>query len=169
MSLTHPSVAAEPLELRRLLSVTLSGRVVSVVATEGDDRIFIYVHPRNTNQLIVEVNGAYSPFVLRDVDIVHVDALGGNDHVEFIESRGPIWQRATVAGGAGNDTLTGAAAHDELLGQAGDDNIAGYGGNDRVEGNDGNDALFGNGGNDRIEGGEGNDTASGWTGRDTLI
>ncbi|MDQ3439616.1 MAG: hypothetical protein M3478_04640, partial [Planctomycetota bacterium] len=62
---------------------------------------------------------------LRAIDQVRIDVGAGNDHVEWLETRGPIWQAASIAGGAGNDTLTGAAGADTLDGQDGDDNLAG--------------------------------------------
>jgi Ca2+-binding RTX toxin-like protein len=88
---------------------------------------------------------------------------------------------ATIAGGAGNDSITGGTAADSISGEAGDDVILANGGNDTVAGGDGNDTITVAAGTVNVDGGAGNDsvdvagtlsagdTVAGGEGTDTLI
>lgn len=71
---------------------------------------------------------------------------------------------ATVAGGAGNDTLDSVSgvtgSSDSVSGLAGDDLIYGLGGDDTLRGGVDNDTLIGGTGADILDGGVGTDTAS---------
>src|SRR5215218_386661 len=153
MSEHRATVVAEDLEPRRFFDVTLVSGIVHVVGTAGDDTVLIYWHRTRTGQLVVEMDGAFSVFAASTVSGFHIDVLGGNDHVEFFETRGSIGRSVTVDGGAGDDLLTGGAEDDQIIGGEGNDYLAGYGGNDDVDGGAGHDSLFGNGGNDVIRGG----------------
>ena len=94
------------------------------------------------------------------------------------------FDRITINGGAGNDTLTAGAgvANLSLSGDAGNDHItgnelanglAGEDGNDTLDGGAGNDLLFGGAGDDTITGGPGDDLFAGDSGlgdgNDTLF
>ncbi len=87
------------------------------------------------------------------------------------------FQRSSLVGTPGNDTLTGGATAQLIRGLDGNDRITGGAGNDRINGNQGNDTilggagadfLFGGKGDDVLNGGEGSDVLSGDLGNDTL-
>jgi Ca2+-binding RTX toxin-like protein len=75
---------------------------------------------------------------------------------------------ASIAGGAGNDTLRGGGAGDILLGGADADHLFGEGGNDSLHGEAGNDSIEGGAGDDGIAGWDGNDTLRGGAGNDSF-
>lgn len=89
-------------------------------------------------------------------DVVHVDALSGNDN---------------VISGARNDTLHGGDGADVLRSGRGDDTLFGDSGDDTLYGENGNDTLNGGEGNDTLAGGWGNDTYgfNRGDGRDVII
>ncbi len=129
------------------------------------------------------VNGGAVPFVggtptVANTTLILVFGLGGNDTITLDEANGAL-PRASLFGGAGNDTLIGGAGDDLLFGEAGNDTLLGQGRqrlpvrrqrerhHDRRV--DGNDQVFGMAGDDRMiwnpgdetalnEGGAGNDT-----------
>jgi Ca2+-binding RTX toxin-like protein len=71
--------------------------------------------------------------------------------------------KATIEGGAGNDTITGGSGNDTLHGDAGNDTITTAAGTDTVKGGAGNDTIVvaGNLSSlDAIDGGDGTDTLS---------
>ena len=88
-----------------------------------------------------------------------VFGLDGNDVITLNEANGAL-VKASLFGGAGNDTLTGGSAGDQLFGESGNDTLLGKGGND---------ALFGGTGNDTLNGGDGNDQMFGEAGNDRMI
>jgi Ca2+-binding RTX toxin-like protein len=69
---------------------------------------------------------------------VFVDAVGGNDVIEFERgSRVATDLRAA----SGHDTIIGSGAHDYMLGEGGNDRLLGRGGNDQLNGDTGKDRL----------------------------
>jgi Ca2+-binding RTX toxin-like protein len=166
----------EDLEQRALLSATLSGGVLTVTGTSGNDVIMIRTgkDDAGTAQIIVTEGVATRPhkgatrvaptvtrFAAADVKSVVVNAGDGNDSVALTGRRkSPFAVNATINGGNGND---------RLLAGAGNDTINGGAGNDRIEGGDGNDLLNGDDGNDRIAGGRGADSLNGGNGNDYLL
>jgi Ca2+-binding RTX toxin-like protein len=115
---------------------------------------------------VAERTGTYSG--------VRVNAGEGDDSVRYITS---ITHRATLSGGAGNDTLTGTDfvdsldggdGADSLVGSGGNDTLVGLGGNDTLEGGAGVDSLLGGTGDDSLNGGGDNDVLNGDVGDDTL-
>lgn len=97
-----------------------------------------------------------------------VEVVYGGDGVDSIYAY-DMTESATIAGGAGNDSIDGSNYGDVLRGDAGNDIIYGFGGDDRISGGDGNDTLVGGDGADRLDGGVGDDTLAGGAGADTLI
>jgi Ca2+-binding RTX toxin-like protein len=108
----------------------------------------------------------------------------GDDRVEVGNHFGgsptssPVYVRAVLNGGIGNDTLTGTDFADEmrggegndlLFGQAGDDVMDGGAASDLMYGGEGDDILSGDVGNDTIEGGMGRDWVRGDAGNDFLM
>ena len=146
----------EPLEDRRLLSVTLdSSGTLNVYATESADNIRITREAADPSKLDVIVNGATSTFALSSVKAISVDARAGNDDVEVIELNGAIDIPMTLMGGPGNDTLVGGSGNDRITGGSGNDVLAGETGNDTLIGGLGTDRLIDTGtGNTLIQGNE---------------
>ena len=129
------------LELRRLLSATLSGGGLAVTGTESNDVIVVAVV---AGRLVARVNGAAERFTRSSVARVVVVGAGGDDDIDVSDTALP----ALVRGGGGHDVIRGSASADRLLGDAG------------------NDQLYGNGGDDRLDGGRGADLVAGGDGRD---
>ncbi|MEQ1826853.1 MAG: hypothetical protein ABL921_12940 [Pirellula sp.] len=96
---------------------------------------------------------------------VEVDAGTGDDNV----SAALLQSKATLIGGAGNDTLTGGLNNDILQGNDGDDTLTGGKGDDTIDGGDGNDTINGGDGNDRLYGGLAHDFIEGGIGNDKLV
>src|SRR4051812_2095506 len=112
----------EPLELRRLLSSTLSARLLSVVGTSGKDTISLTV---GGSSVTLKDNGATRTFPLANVSRIKVDALAGADVVSISNS---LVRPATLLGGDGADTLVGGGGNDSIYGGKGNDSLAGQGG-----------------------------------------
>ena len=72
-----------------------------------------------------------------------------------------FYDRDTLLGGAGNDTLSGGRDANDLQGGDGDDLLNGSGSRDSLDGGAGNDTLRGFGNADSLVGGDGNDTLFG--------
>lgn len=142
-SATRPVV--EELERRQLLSAVVSGGILRITGTRGNDWLTVKLNSRNTNKVDVKLNGSYWQFDRASITQVRVDSWLGNDYVALDV---PI--AARLDGGAGNDSLVGGAGNDTLLGQAG---------NDLLRGGAGDDLLDGHGGADRLSGESGTDTA----------
>ena len=119
--------------------------------------------------------------------IVHYNALGGNDEITGTSSRDYIYGNGgndKIFGGGGDDILYGRGTPqsspvafendvDEIHGGDGDDRIYGEepnsgsaGGDDQLYGDAGNDEIYGGGGADYIEGGADNDRLYGGIGSD---
>src|SRR5689334_19825065 len=137
----------ETLENRRLLSITLSGGVLTVTGTAGADHIE-FQKRASEGKLKVEANGVERKFALSSV--TKIVALGGtgNDVITFSGRDGGLNVKASIDGGAGNDFIEGGLGNDTLVGGAGNDSIQGGGGNDIISGGLGNDRLDGGAGND---------------------
>ena len=88
---------------------------------------------------------------------IQIFGLGGNDQLTLNEANGAL-PRATIFGGAGNDTLTGGSGGDMLFGQSGNDTLLGKGGFDLLFGGSENDTLTGGDADDQVFGESGNDT-----------
>ena len=105
---------------------------------------------------------------------ITVNALGGNDTIDFKKSK---TKNNKLNGGDGNDIIYGGSnvdiikgdkGNDKLYGNAGNDQIWGGAGNDLIEGGAGNDKLIGDAGNDTIRAGAGNDIVDGGVGNDFI-
>ena len=94
-----------------------------------------------------------------NTSMIQVFGLSGNDRIVLDESNGAL-PRATLFGGAGNDSITGGSGNDMLFGQ---------GDNDILSGKGGTDMLFGGAGNDTLTGGDGDDLVFGESGDDRMI
>ncbi len=143
----------EKLEGRRLLAASLSNGLLVVTGTEGDDTINFAV---GGSSISVFLNGVGSVFNARDVERVHVDALGGDDTV-ILGRR--LMLPTVVLGGPGDDFISGGPGDDTLIGGDGNDTLSGNGGNDYLDGQRGDDTLIDGRGQNIYFGGGGNDTA----------
>jgi Ca2+-binding RTX toxin-like protein len=163
MSVFH----VEAIEARRMLaaSVTLSGGVLTVTGTESADVIEFDL--RSATQLKVEVGSLEQKVDYSKVTKIVVNALGGNDVVEF-NQRNPITVGVEVSAGTGNDTVEATAGRDTLYGGGGNDFLDGREGSDSIFGENGNDKLEGKGGNDSLYGGNGDDYIQGQAGDDLI-
>jgi len=158
-------LGVEVLEERLLPAATLSGGVLRIEGTEGDDVIRV----RQSSGRI-EVVGL--PLVVTASAVVRVEVrgLGGNDVIR-LDSRAlggteDLLEPCSVWGGDGDDSVVGAAGADQLFGGAGADTLAGGTGNDKVYGEAGDDRVSGQDGHDYLDGGTGRDVLDGGTGRD---
>jgi hypothetical protein len=168
----------EPLESRRLMSVTLNGGVLTVDGSEGSD--FVRVSHRDNQFVVRDSTSGRFAFDELDVQEILIRLGGGNDRARLSRSAlsagtstsSGVDVPARIEGGAGadilvggddDDTLLGGDGPDRLLGGDGDDTLRGEAGNDRLDGNDGDDTLSGGDGFDRATGGNGLDTADNTT------
>jgi Ca2+-binding RTX toxin-like protein len=180
----------EPLENRRLMSISLNGGVLALGGTSAGETIQV----NEFSGTLFAFDGSSSQsFPASAVSSIAVDAGAGND-VVLIGST--VAARADVAGGDGDDLIQGGAGDDNLRGGLGSDTIRGGAGHDRIDGEGvvativrfgtatsftganrfggvvlapapGNDNLFGEAGNDALAGDGGADTFSGGHGFDT--
>ena len=78
------------------------------------------------------------------------------------------FERYSITGGDGADTLTGGIGDDNLRGGAANDMLDGGAGADHLFGDSGDDVLLGNDGDDFLTGNAGADTLNGGAGLDTV-
>ena len=131
--------------------------VLTIVGTDGVDRITIKPIDRDADELTVRVNERDYGFRLRPrnnpdnpytgVALIHVCGLGGDDRVAV---QGNVTIPAWLNGGVGDDDLKGGGGNDVLLGGAGDDLLVGAAGRDLLIGGTGSDRLVGDAGDDLI-------------------
>ena len=153
--------SVEQLEVRRMLAASLSGSVLVITGTSGDDTIAV---TQGTN-ISVNLNGATQNFKLGAVTKIRVEGGDGHDSIDL---GADVTRRSTIIGGEGNDTLTGGNVTDIIKGGAGADRVRGGYGNDTIGGGTGDDNLAGQGGDDFIGGDADDDTLSGGSNDDLL-
>ena len=189
-------VAVECLEIRALLSATLSGGVLEVTGTEGADIIQLNLADEET----IAVGLVGSPgmaFSRNEVSVVVVRGLGGDDWLlvadgsaedgepafdvplvldggpgDDLLSRGPrATTPATFIGGPGDDTInaSGGGGANVVSGGPGDDTITGGPGPDVVFGDAGDDMIIGGDGDDILVGGPGQDEIDGGLGSNVIL
>jgi hypothetical protein len=130
-----------------LPSVNLTGGVLNVVGSEGDD---VITFRQRDGRLTIDGLDAY--FAVADVSQIIVDARGGNDRVDLnrgsVNPQESIVLDAVVHGGAGADFIRGGYGNDHILGGDGNDDLRGGSGNDRIDGQLGTDVVLGDAGYD---------------------
>jgi len=141
----------QPLESRRLLSVTLEAGVLTVTGTDAADQLGV---GRSATMIVVNDNGTSSEWDPAQVQSIVVNGLGGNDQVTVVR---PVGKPLTANGGEGDDALRGSAGRERFLGDAGADRLFGGGGGDQLDAGADNDTVVGGPGADRMLGGTGND------------
>ncbi len=174
----------EKLESRRLLDATLTNHNLLITGTSSDDQISVDLRNLGSSALpdfeaFVTINNVeVAHFAYDQINLIRVDALGGNDYVNLNGDgvKQGVSKSAHLEGGAGSDTLTGGNGNDTLVGGSHSDVLLGNGGNDVLSGGAGNDLLKSTeaaitiyDGNDTLSGGDGNDTLSGGGGADQFI
>jgi hypothetical protein len=147
----------------------INGDTITYLGTTGNDDI-------DVTGLVVTVNGVVQPgglgagFTVTNFELLGVDALAGNDTIDFLGSDPTVGY--ILFGNTGDDIIrgTGATHTTSMLMRGGDNNdtIQGTLSADVIEGGNGNDTLFGDNGNDTIRGEAGNDSLEGETGDDSL-
>jgi Ca2+-binding RTX toxin-like protein len=164
------SKSIEGLESRTLFaaSAILTAGDLVVTGTEERDVIVVSLDRDDAEQMNVQIGRETFDFAAAEVTSIQIDALGGNDSITFREKAGPIYIKAIVYGGDGNDTITTASGNDYLDGGAGNDRMTGGAGDDYLTGDDGNDRLVGGDDNDQLDAGAGRDTLKGAAGDDNL-
>ena len=155
----------EPLDARRLLSVSLAHHRLSIAGTAAANVIALSL-VLGGKALRVSVDGAVRRFSAASVGTISIDAGGGNDRIAFTDAYGGFAGATTLLGGDGDDTIIGSTGPDEISGGAGKDSLAGNAGNDAIRGNGGRDRIDGGAGNDNVSGNAGVDTVRGGSGRD---
>lgn len=172
----------ESLENRRLLSVTLSGTVLTITGTGAADNLQILSAPVVSN-FIVQLNGTKFTFAKSKVAQINASLLAGADFGDLyyapvgvkidlgdgIDNVSGSLLNDTINGGAGADRLNGRNGNDVIDGGADNDNIAGGVGNNTLKGGTGNDIVNGDSGNDSVDGGVGTDLCYGSSGNDTVL
>ena len=189
------AASIETLEQRRHLSATLSGDQLVVNTAGGDDVVSVALTVPGPNVQVVE-NGVTTNFPARSVKGIRINTGAGNDTVTLSGESVSVsvagikltfsLPRATIVGGAGNDSIQGGPSADQVFGDdpppvnarfkgalpiletVGNDTIKGGKGNDVIEGGAGGDELNGEAGNDTLRGGSGNDRFDGGAGDDRM-
>jgi Ca2+-binding RTX toxin-like protein len=162
----------ESLELRKLLSSSVSAGILSIIGTTSADRIDVTTDGANIK--VDEHNGTTpKSYSASSITRINADLKDGADKLTVATS---ITKPTSISGGSGNDTLTGGNGKDTIRGGDGNDSLTGNGGNDVLSGGnnndilsggDGVDALLGESGNDILRSGAGNDYMDGGNGSDT--
>ncbi|MDB5294253.1 MAG: type secretion target repeat protein [Phycisphaerales bacterium] len=128
----------EPLESRRLMSVTLGpGKLLDVVGTPGNDTLTAGLDAA-TGKIKITDNGKVSLFAPSAVQLIRLQGLGGND---VLKSADAVTKPTIIFGGDGNDAVRGGGGGDYLDGGAGDDVVDGGKGSDEMYGGPGSDAV----------------------------
>jgi len=161
-------MAFEELEGRKLFSAALSAGLLAVNGSAGNDQIQIYKSygPTFTNVTVRENGVTTGSFSVGTVMCISVYGNDGNDTIAIGSD---IDCRATVEGGAGDDTLYSGSGNDIIRGGDGNDYANGGSGNDFIDGGSGDDSIDGYTGNDSLLGGDGDDTLTGFHGADQLF
>ncbi len=167
------------LEARRMLSVTLDGRIWLIDARDARGAsIVVEADPEKLGIVRALMNGRTIGRVPGSaIDTIHVRGGRGDDRILVKLSGDHVRIRVRLDGGSGDDTLLGGAGRDELRGGGGNDQLDGGAaadvlrgeqGNDDLAARDGTDALFGDDGADTLSGGWGRDQLHGGSGNDQL-
>src|SRR5688500_12606177 len=91
-------VSAEPLESRRLLSVTIDNGTLRVRGSSGGDILSVR---QEAALFVVTQNGRVRSFAVADVDRVVINGRDGDDHLSLVRVVVP----ATLDGNDDDDTL----------------------------------------------------------------
>jgi Ca2+-binding RTX toxin-like protein len=175
----HPSIMhanfiaiCELLELRSLLSATLTNGLLRITGTPAADWIILstatnaYLPIPFPQQIAVSINSQRTLFDVSTITSIQVFGLGGDDLIyvsgldpndDLLRGLADFPLPVLINGGAGMDAIGGTDHNDTLIGGSGNDVIFADSGNDRIVGGDGDDLIHGEAGDDTILGGLGDD------------
>lgn len=150
-------------------SIAMTERVLRITGSDASEEILLRLKSDEPTRLEVSVNGEISSHPVAGISGIRIDAMGGNDLVQFDHSNGTVKIPSTIYGGAGDDTIHGSAHIDRIYGGDGNDLIYGSGGNDILYGEAGADTIMGGHGNDYIVAGSGRNVVYGNHGTNRLF
>lgn len=162
---TTTRLGCEHLADRTLPSVSLTGGVLTVGGTSGNDVIRVTVENETRVRVTISSTGENRAFNVARVESLDVRCRAGDDRVLLAHA---LSVPALVLGQAGNDTIFGGGGNDDLRGDDGRDSVHGRGGDDSVSGGRGADDVAGDVGDDSLSGGDGSDHCSGGNGDDSV-
>src|SRR5687767_1444063 len=136
LMLARLPIQVELLETRRLLSASISNRVLTVIGGAGNDGISL--SRTGGDDVIATVNGATWQFDMDNFDSAVLSGVAGND-------------RIANASGIENVSLDGGSGDDRLVDGNGDNTLIGVGGNDTLSPGTGDDFLSGGSGTDTVD------------------
>src|ERR1700761_4929152 len=99
----------EPLESRRLLTVTLTNGQLAITGTSKNDVISVFIGPDNSTQLDVKVKDFTTVYSLASVKSIFIHGNAGDDSITISEAYGNITLPVTVYGDGGDDIVTTAS------------------------------------------------------------
>src|SRR5688500_16476158 len=134
--LARLTMQLEVLETRRLLSASISIRVLTPIGGAGNDGISL--SRTGVDDVIATVNGGTWQFDMDNFDSAVLSGVGGND-------------RIANASGIENVSLDGGSGNDRLIDGNGSNTLVGVGGNDTLSPGTGDDFLSGGTGTDTAD------------------
>jgi Ca2+-binding RTX toxin-like protein len=136
LGILNGELMLDQLELRRLLSSSLSGTILNITGTDSANTIGVSM---SSGQIKVSESGLSAKYYAdSSVTKIIVKAKKGNDSVTVDSA---VIKPCELQGGGGNDTLRGGGGVDALLGQDGNDNLEGGAKNDYLDGGNGDDSA----------------------------
>jgi Ca2+-binding RTX toxin-like protein len=130
----------EQLELRRFLTATLSGGVLTVQGTDSPDQIEFGSGKVSLN--VVETTSGVrtqTDFQIKDIQKIVVNGGGAGDLIVL----GKLTIPSLIHGDSGTDSITGGQGNDTIFGDGGNDSLNGSGGRDLINGGIGGDSIYG--------------------------
>jgi Ca2+-binding RTX toxin-like protein len=123
-----------------LYSFTLSSGVLRLYCDTVSQDLSVTISGSNIQATLMQgsVMTTQQQWVNSSVSAIFINADEGNDRVKVSNK---IKQPASIAGGAGNDTIISGGGNDLIGGGAGDDVIDGGGGSDTMSGGNGFDTV----------------------------
>ena len=131
----------EHLESRTLLTVTLSGGVLTITGGAGND---VLAMSQVKSTVFVSSNGHKAQtFDATQITKISINMGSGNDRVglEKLDGADPVLIKAVISGSKGDDTLRGGNGNDTFSGGSGDDLLDGGLGADVLSGDTGIDTT----------------------------
>lgn len=124
------AVIVEQMEVRVLMSVSVSKGVLEIEGSRRDD--IIVVAPVEGG-LSVALNGDLTTVKAEDVKQIRIESGRGADSITLLEMGGTITTPAYISAGRDNDTVVGGSGNDTILGGRGDDQLVGATGTNKID------------------------------------
>jgi Ca2+-binding RTX toxin-like protein len=128
-------IQLEFLETRRLLSASISNRLLTVIGGAGNDGISL--SRTGVDDVIATVNGVTWQFDMDNFDSAVLNGVGGNDRIANASGI----ENVSLDGGSGNDRLIDGNGSNTLIGVGGDDTLSPGTGDDFLTGGSGTDTV----------------------------